>query len=176
MSKQIKQMEMDALGQRFKDVRDLVMLSITGVDARTDNQVRQSLRKKKIYLQRVKNSLTRRVFEQMGVKVTKGWEGPTILAWGAGSVAELSRELETVFKKNDKVKFKNAVADGQELPFELALKMPTKAEALGRVASLILAPAGRLVSQITGPAAQVAGQIKGMKDREGATPEAPPTA
>jgi ribosomal protein L10 len=165
MSKQIKQMEMDALEQTFHGVRDLVVLSIQGLDCRTDNQVRLGLRKKNIRLQRVKNSLTRRVFEQMGMKLDKTWDGPTTLAWGSGSLAELSRELDTLFKKNDKVKFKGAVADGQEVTFDLALKMPTRAEAIGRVISLILAPAGRLVSQIMGPASLVAGQIKGLKDR-----------
>jgi ribosomal protein L10 len=178
MSKQIKQMEMAAVGQTFHGVRDLVFLSISGMDSRTDNQVRLALRKKNIRLQRVKNSLTRRVFDEMGMKLDKVWEGPTTLAWGAGSIAELSRELDTQFRRNDKVKFKGAVADGQQVTFEQALKMPTRTEAIGRVVSLILSPAGRLVSQILGPAAQVAGQIKGMKDRapEGEGAAAPAAA
>jgi ribosomal protein L10 len=165
MSKQIKQMEMTALEQTFREVRDFVFLSIQGLDSRTDNQVRLGLRKKNIRLQQVKNSLTRRVFDQLGMKASRAWDGPTTLAWGAGSVAELSRELDTAFKKNDKVKFKGALADGQEVSFEQALKMPTRAEALGRVVALALAPAGRLLSQIVGPAAQVAGQIKGLRDK-----------
>ena len=53
--------------------------------------------------------------EWLGLTLTQVWEGPTTLAWGAGSIAELSRELDTVFKRNDKVKFKGAVADGQTL-------------------------------------------------------------
>src|SRR5690242_3677126 len=114
MSKQIKEMEMAALRQTFEGVRDLVVLSITGLDSRTDNQVRLGLRKKNIRLQRVKNSLTRLALEKVGVKLGDTlpnlWEGPTTLAWGAGSVSELSRELETVFRRNDKVKFKGAVA------------------------------------------------------------------
>jgi large subunit ribosomal protein L10 len=165
MTKQIKQMEMAALEQTFKDVRDLVFLSIQGVDSQTDNQVRLGLRKKNIRLQQVKNSLTRRVFDKLGLKVSQAWEGPTTVAWGAGSVAELSRELDTLFKKNDKVKFKGALADGQEVTFEQALKMPTRAEAIARVVALALAPATRLLSQILGPASQVAGQIKSLRDK-----------
>src|SRR6516165_12345909 len=104
MSKQIKQMEMDALGQAFQGVRDLVALTISGLDGRMDNQVRLGLRKKNIRLQRIKNSLARRVFDELGIKLTKIWEGTTTLAWGSSSLAELSRELDTLFKKNDKVK------------------------------------------------------------------------
>jgi ribosomal protein L10 len=99
------------------------------------------------------------------VNVSKVWEGPTTLAWGGNSIAELSRELKTLLEKNKQVKFKGAVADGQEVTFEQALKMPTRAEAIGRVAGLLLSPASRLVSQIRGPAAQVASQIKTLRDK-----------
>src|SRR5688572_19750901 len=98
MSKQIKQMEMDAMKNTFQDVRDLVVLSMTGFNSQTDNQLRLALRKKNIRLQVVKNSLTRKVFQELGINVgDKGnpyWEGPTVLAWGGSSVAELSREVE----------------------------------------------------------------------------------
>jgi len=174
MSKQIKQMEMDALGKTFREVRDLVALSVVGVDSRADNQLRLSLRKKNIRMQVGKNSLTRRVFGELGLNATKIWEGPTTLAWGATSLGELSRELDTAFKKNGKVKFKGAVADGQEVTFEQALKMPTRAEAIGRVVMLALAPASRLLSQIRGPASQVAGQIKTLSEK--AEGEKPPEA
>ena len=91
-----------------------------------------------IRLQVIKNSLARRVFGEMGIKASDPvWAGPTTVAWGATSLSELSRELDTAFKKNDKVKFKGAVAEGQEVTFEQALKMPTKAEAIGRVRATI---------------------------------------
>src|SRR5947209_5762660 len=132
MGKQIKQMQMESLRQTFRDVRDMVLLSATGVDCHTDNQIRLSLRKKNIYLQLVKNSLARRVFDEFGVKATR-WEGPTLIAWGAGSLSELSREIEAIRKKNDKFKPKGAVSEGQEIEFAQALKMPTRVEAVARV-------------------------------------------
>jgi large subunit ribosomal protein L10 len=178
MSKQIKQMEMDALGKVFEGVRDLVALSVTGLDARADNQLRLSLRKKNIRLQVVKNSLARRVLSGLGMNVEKIWEGPTTIAWGSGSLAELSRELDEIRRKHEKaIKAKGAVADGQEVTFEQALKMPTKAEAIGRVVMLALAPASRLLSQILGPASQVAGQIKSLREKgEGEKPAEPAAA
>jgi large subunit ribosomal protein L10 len=176
MSKQIKQMEMDALGVTFKDVRDVVALSVTGLNATTDNQLRLALRKKNIRMQVVKNSLARKVFEGLGMKATGFWEGPTTIAWGAGSIAELARELQTVQQKNEKVmKLKGAIADGEEITIEQAINRPTRPEAIGRVITLALSPASRLASQILGPAAQVAGQIKTLREKkeEGAAPAAP---
>jgi large subunit ribosomal protein L10 len=174
MSKQIKQMEMDALRKTFKDVQDLVVLSANKLSCQLDHQLRSTLRKKNIRLQVVKNSLARRVFDDMGLKVASYWEGPTWLAWGANSLAELSKELEGFVKKNDKIlRVKGAVSEGLEISFKDALAMPTKPEAVGRVVSLALSPASRLMSQIMAPAGNIAGQIKTLSEK---TDDQPPPA
>jgi len=180
MSKKIKQLEMDVLKRTFAGVRDLVVLSVQGLPAQTENNLRLTLRKKNIRLQVVKNSLARRVFGEMGVEAGPVWEGPTMVAWGSTSLADLSKELEAEFKKTgdknkEKYKFKNAVSDGLPVSFDQAKKMPTKAEALGRVVMLALAPASRLIGQIKGPAASVASQIKSLSEKkEGEGEGAPP--
>jgi large subunit ribosomal protein L10 len=177
MSKQIKQMEMDALKGTFQDVRDMVVLSVTGIDCQTDNQLRLSLRKKNIRLQVVKNSLTRRVFHELGLQVgddSPYWLGPTAVAWGGASIKELSLELENqiaeLVRKNaklkDRFKFKGSISDGRAIPFEVGKTLPTKAEAIGRVIQLALSPAARLLGQIRGPAATVAGQIKTIGEKK----------
>ena len=85
MSKQIKQMEMDALKETFQGVRDLVVLSVSGgVNCQMDNQFRAKLRKKDVRLQIVKNSLTRRILDELGIKVgaaSRFWQGPSLVAW-----------------------------------------------------------------------------------------------
>jgi large subunit ribosomal protein L10 len=184
MSKQIKKMEMDSLRNTFQGVRDLVVLSINKLNCHVDNQMRASLRKKNIRMQVVKNSLTRRVFDELGMKAKGFWEGTTLLAWGGSSLADLSKELETLVKKNDKLlKVKGALSEGQEITFQAALKMPTRAEALGRVVSLALSPGSRLIGQILASGANLAGQIKTLSERapeaespppaEAASPEVP---
>lgn len=166
MSKPIKQLQMDALKATFQGVRDLVVLSVVGLPATAENQMRLSLRKKGIRLHVVKNSLARKVFQELGMQVNSVWEGPTTLAWGAGSLSELSRELEPLLKKNEKqLKVKGAVSEGTEISFDQALKMPTRAEAIGRVVLLALSPAARLVGQLRGPASRVAGQIKTISEK-----------
>jgi large subunit ribosomal protein L10 len=166
MSKQIKQMEMDALKQTFGDVRDMVVFSASQLDCQSDHAIRSVLRKKNIRLKIVKNSLARRVFDDLGIKTDGFWEGPTALAWGSSSLADLSKELDAIGKKYDKkIKFKAALAEGQPVTFQAALRMPTRAEAAGRIVSLALSPASRLVSQILAPATQIAGQIKTIAEK-----------
>ncbi len=175
MSKQIKQMEMDSLKETFRDVRDMVVLNVNKLDCHADNGLRTALRKKNIRLKLVKNSLARRVFDDLGVQTEGYWEGNTLLAWGSSSLADLSKELDALLKKNDKVKVKGAIAEGQKITFKQALAMPTRMEALGRIVSLALSPASRLVSQILAPGAALAAQIKTLKERAGEEPAAAAT-
>jgi large subunit ribosomal protein L10 len=165
MSKQIKQMEMDALKETFKGLRDFVVLTADKLDCQATHQVRAGLRKKSIRLQMVKNSLARRVLDEVGVKLADCWQSPTLLAWGSNSLAELSKEIEALTKKYEKMKVKTAVSEGQEIPFRQALAMPTKDEALGRIINLAMSPAAGLLSQILIPAGQIAGQIKTLGER-----------
>ena len=180
MSKVIKQMQMDALKVHFKDVRDMVFINVVGFDAITENKVRLDLRKKGIRLHGVKNTLCRRVLGELGMNIEKPWQGPTTVAYGGSSVAELSKEVESLVKKHDKkIKVKSAVSDGTEVTFAAALKMPTRAEAIGRVVMLALSPARRIAGAIIGPAGIVSGQVKAISERkeEAAAPaEAPPAA
>ena len=172
---------MDALKNTFKDIRDLVVLSVSGVDCQSDNKFRLSLRKRNIRLQVVKNSLARQVFDDIGLKFGQDsayWTGSTIMAWGANSVAELSRtidaEVQDLVKKNpklkDRVQFKGAVAEGQPITFQQAKEMPTRDEAIGTIVAMILGPASQIASQIVGPASQVASQIEQKTKEETMAP------
>ncbi len=164
MSKQVMQMQMDVLKNTFTGVSDVLVLTISGLSCQADNALRLGLRKKKIRMQMVKNTLTRRIFNDMGIRANC-WEGNTVVAWGGDSLSELCKEVETLIKKNDKIKVKTAISDKKELAYEQAKKLPTKPEALGRIVGLALAPASRLMSQILGPASRVVGQVKSLKDK-----------
>jgi large subunit ribosomal protein L10 len=176
MSKVIKQMEMDALKKSFSGVRDMVVLSIKGLGSLGDHTLRSNLRKKKIRLQVVKNSLTRRVFSELGLAIkpeSPYWTGPTAVAWGANSVAELSRGIEGELRApktaplfKDKVKIKGAVADGEEVPFDVALKMPTREEAIGAILAMILSPGAAIAGCLTGPGGAVASQVQTISEKK----------
>jgi large subunit ribosomal protein L10 len=188
MSKVIKQMEMKALHNTFQDVRDLVVLSIKGLSCQAEHTLRTSLRKKNIRLQMIKNSLTRRVFGELGIHIGEEspyWQGPTVFAWGGSSAAELGREVQGELRhaKNgplykDKVTIKGGVADGLPIAIDKMVSLPTRQEAIARVIGLALSPASRVVGQILGPASRVAGQINTIRDKEEAAaptePAAPP--
>jgi large subunit ribosomal protein L10 len=183
MSKVIKQMEMDSLKKTFGEVRDLVVLSVKGLSSGGEGALRTALSKKKVRLKVVKNSLTRRVFGELGFGVPDDspyWLGPTMLAWSAGaSIAEVSRAVEAEVQKGktaaqykDKVKVKGAIADGQPVTFEVATRMPTRLEAIGQILGMILGPGSAIAGCLVGPGGQVASQIESKtKGEEGAPAE-----
>ncbi|MGE3806493.1 MAG: 50S ribosomal protein L10 [Gemmataceae bacterium] len=162
MAKRIKQMEIDALKSAFTDVRDMVLLSYTGMDSVADNQMRTELRKKNVRLKLVKNSLARRVLGDLGVDAGAVWDGPTYVAWGSNSLAELSRTLDGLAKKSLKVKIqmKGAVIEGQPISFDKALTMPTREEAIAKVVMLAISPARRIAAQLQAAGGRLASQIK----------------
>jgi large subunit ribosomal protein L10 len=183
MSKRIKQMQMDALKDTFQGVRDLVLLSVSGLNATATTQFRANLRKKKVRVHVVKNSLTRRVFDELGLNVPADspfWAGPTALAWGEGSIAEVSRTIDGELKSpklaatyKDRVKVKGALADGSPITFEQAKSMPTREEAIAQIVGGLIGAAGSVLAALTGPASQVASQIVKIGEKtEGAAPAA----
>jgi large subunit ribosomal protein L10 len=182
MSKLIKQMQMDALDKAFTGVRDLVVLSVKGLSSQAEHGLRMALRKKKVSLHVVKNSLARLVFQKMGLKAAddpKYWLGPTTLAWGTDSLGELSRAVDAELRNaktapvyKEKVTVKGAIAEGQALDFDIAVKLPTRAEAIGSVLAAILGPAGAIAGCLTGPAAQIAGQVQAIAEKKEEAPAA----
>ncbi len=185
MSKVIKQMEMDALKTNFQGVRDFVVLSVTRLDCHADHGLRAALRKKNVRLQVVKNSLARRVFNELGLKIgddSPYWLGPTMMAWGTESAGELSRAIDAELKNpkttaayKDRVTVKGGIVDGEAIDFARMTTMPTRTEAIAGVLAAILGPAGAIAGCLTGPAAQVAGQIETLTEKkEEGTPAATP--
>ena len=189
MSKQIKRMELDALKAAFGESRNYVVLTAAKVDAQTDYAMRLSLRKQKIRLQMVKNTLARKVLGEMGITLDANiWDGPTLLAWGGESVKELSKAvdaiLDDVAKKNPNIKdrkalplqVKAAVAEGEQITFEQAKAMPTRQEIIGEIVGMVLGPAMQIAGSLTGPASQVAGAIASIADKKDEAADAPPAA
>jgi large subunit ribosomal protein L10 len=170
MSKQVKQMQMDAMAAEFQGVRDMVVMSVSGLTAQADNRIRLDLRKKGIRMRVVKNSLLRRVFGDAKINLPDStWAGPTMLVWGGDSIKGLSKEIEAIAKKKENEKFitvKTAVAEGLPMPFARALTMPTRLEAIGEIVAMILGPASSIAGCLTGPASQVASQIQTISEKK----------
>ena len=172
MSKKIKDLELNDLRNRFKGIKDYVILEPIKVDSATEYEFRKKLREKKCKARLVKNTLARKVFTENGIQIDNVWSGPTILVWGTESIKDLAttvdgllKDLKKDPKAPDKFKEKTAVADGQAVPLSLAKTLPTRLEAIGGVLAAVLGPAGAIAGCLVGPANQLAGVLKAIEEK-----------
>ena len=182
--KEIKELELNDLRQRFNGVKNYVILEPIKVDAGTEHEFRRRLREKKITARLVKNTLAKKVFTENGIQVDNVWAGPTLLVWGSDSIKNLATTVDTLIrdlkkdpKAPDKFKEKTAVADGQPVPLSVARTLPTRLEAIGGVLAAVLGPASQIAGCLVGPPSQLAGLLKAIEEKgdkaEAAPAEAP---
>jgi len=170
MSKPIKELILAAYTEQFKDVDDALLIDIRGIDANQNNTLRLSLAKKDIRITVVKNTLARKAFAGTSLELlSESTIGPTAIAWGAGSVVEVARELTDWAKKVENLELKAAVLDGELFEGEAGVKrlstFPTQAEAHAKVVQLVLSPASNVVGAATAPGSNILGIIKELQDR-----------
>jgi len=183
MSKYVKELMMDQLKADFGDTRSVLILDFKGLDALSENKLRLDLRKKKIHIRTLKNTLARRVFEDAGLGgLAQFLEGPSVAAWGGDGVAELAKEISDQVKKLKKPEIKGGAVDGVVInpaQVEDITKLPSREALIGRVVSLALAPVQRVVSLANAPASGLLGQLKTIAESAGessSSDEAAPAA
>ena len=181
MSKAVKSMLVEDLKGRLGGVGELIVVSLGRLDAQKTTQLRQQLRKKRINLQLVKNSLARRVVA--GTPLEPAFaraEGMLAVAWGGEDVVDLAKELDRLAGVKDFEGFecRGGALDGSRLePADVkrVAKWPTRAEQLSLLSGQISSLAGRLAGQIVAAGGVLAGQIKSRAEdlEKAAAGEAP---
>jgi ribosomal protein L10 len=166
MSKAIKDMLVDDLKGRLTGVGDVIVVSLGKLDAQKTTQLRQSLRKKRISLQLVKNSLARRAME--GTPLAPAFdraEGMLAIAWGGEDVVDLAKELDRLQGVKDFEGFecRGGSLDGAKLDagdVKRVAKWPTRSEQLSILSGQISSLGGMLSGQILSAGGTLAGQLK----------------
>ena len=185
MSKYVKELMMDQLKTELNGDRSVLILDLKGLDAITEYQFRRDLRKKSIKMRVLRNTLARRVFDDMGIGgLSRFLEGPSVAVWGGAGVAELAKEVSDQVKKLKKPEIKGGSVDGTVIgpeQLEDITKLPSREALIGRVVSLALAPVSRVVSLANAPASGLLGQLKTLSegapaDEEKPEADAPPAA
>jgi len=168
MSKYVKELMMDQLRTELDGDRSVLILDLKGLDAIAEYQFRRDLRKKSIKMRVLRNTLARRVFEDMGIGgLSRFLEGPSVAVWGGDGVAELAKEISTQVKKLKKPEIKGGSVDGTVIgpeQLEDITKLPSREALIGRVVSLALAPVNRVISLANAPASGLLGQLKTLSE------------
>jgi large subunit ribosomal protein L10 len=175
MSKYLKNLLSDDLKRRLDGVSDLLIVDVMGLKSNTTVELRKQLRKKKINLLVVKNSLARRATEGTALAPAfEGVEGSAAVVWGGEDIVSLAKEITklTEDKQFDKFTAKGGVMDGSKLSavqVKEVSKWPSRAEQLSILVGQILSPGATLSAQLLGPGGKLASQIKKKGEGEEST-------
>ena len=163
MSKLVKNMLIDDLKTRLAGVGEVIVVSLGRLDAIQTSQLRQTLRKKKIHLQMVKNSLARRaMLDTPLAPAFDKHEGMLAIAWGGEDVVDLAKELDRLSGVKEYEGFEFRGLDGARLePTDVksVAKWPSRAEQLSLLSGQISSLGARLSGQICSLGGVLAGQI-----------------
>ncbi|WP_044302618.1 50S ribosomal protein L10 [Rhodopirellula sallentina] len=167
MSKYVKDLVTRDLKRRLEGVSDAVLVSCTGMDANTTNELRGELGEKDIQMMVVKNSLARRATEGSSLEPAfEGARGQVALMWGASDFVSLVKEAVRLDKDDEKYsKFSatGGVMDGERLDQEgvkAISKWPSREEQISMLVGQILGPGATLNAALLGPGRMLNSQIK----------------
>jgi ribosomal protein L10 len=186
MSKPVKELVRNELMKRFQGIDALAVVGFTGLDAVTTHAVRGRLMEKGIRMTVVKNSIARQAFKKLGLeKAAEMLDGPCAVAYSPDpkvGVVSVVRVLLDVAKDSPKLTVKAALLEGEVFASERIRELstyPTREEALGQLAALLLAPGRKLAACLIGPGGKVAAILKTIEEERNesgkAAPEAPAT-
>jgi large subunit ribosomal protein L10 len=181
MSKFVKNLLVDDLKGRLRDVNEVIVVSLGRLDGTKTTTLRQTLRKKKIHLHLIKNSLARRAtLDTPLAPAFSKTEGMLAIAWGGEDVVDLAKELDRLsgVKDYEGLEVRGGALDGARLEaadVKDVAKWPTRAEQLSILSGQILSLGATLSGQILGAGGTLAGQIASRIDEleKGTAEEAP---
>lgn len=170
MSRQVKDMLIQAVQGQLGEHRDMLVVDCSRLDAVSANKWRLGLREKNMFALTVKNSIARNVLGRLGVVgLDEILAGPSTLVWGGDDVVALSKEISRWAKDLAELRIKGATIEGQGLDaagVDALSKSPGRDELIGQIAGLLLAPGGQLAGALLGPGGQLAGCLKKISGEE----------
>jgi large subunit ribosomal protein L10 len=170
MSKRIKNMLVDDLRQRLGENRDILVVDYSRLDGVTETNLRLSLRKQNIRMLGVKNSLARKVLEDLGLSgLSPFLSGPSTLVFGGPDIVALSKEISKWAKDIELFAIKGGIVDGTAMnpaDVDALSKSPSREELLGKIVMLALSPGAQLAGALLGSGGVIAGQVKSIAEKE----------
>ena len=173
MSKYVKEMMMDQFRSDLGGATSVLILDLKGLDAVSEHKFRMDLRKKKIKVRTLRNTLAGRVFADAGLSGLSAFlTGPSVAVWGGDGPAELAKEISAQVKKLKKPQIKGGAVDGTVVStaeVEVITKLPSREALIARVVNLAMSPAQRIVALANAPASGLLGQLKTLSERASAS-------
>jgi large subunit ribosomal protein L10 len=171
MSRPTKEFMMRDYEERIgSDTDEALVVSIRGVDAQTNNRMRNELRKSGIRVTVVRNGLAKLSLKDTPLAgLSPVLEGPSALVYGEQSVVNVARELMKWAQEVQNLELKGAILDGMLFEgkdgVERLSKFPTREEAIAKNVTLVLSPGRNLMGAVKAPGANLLAVVKAIQEK-----------
>ena len=152
------------------DALSLVIADARGVNVTDMTALRAKAREEKVDLRVVRNTLARRAFEGTDFEcVTDTLTGPSLFGFSMEDPGAAARLFKDFAKENENFEVKALSVSGQLLDkgqIDVLAKLPTLEQALGQLASVMIAPVTKLVRTFNEVPTKVTRVVAAVKDQK----------
>jgi len=176
MSKFVKEHLTDQVKKDLSGVNDILVVSLSGLSANNNYELRKRLRSKNIHVRVIKNSLARRATEgTVLAPAFVGLSGPAALVWGGEDIVSLAKEIMSLEKEKEfkLVAPRGGAMDGTPLSaadVKSVSTWPSRGEQLSILSGMISGVAATLSGQLISAGGALASQIKQKSEGEEPAP------
>ena len=150
-----------------RSAHSAVAAEYRGLTVAEMTELREKAKQSGVYLRVVRNTLARRAVEGTEFECVRDrLKGPLVLAFSLDEPGAAARVVRDYAKSNDKLIVSFVAFDGQAMDapaIERLANLPTREEALGTLASVLLAPVTRLARTIAEPHAGLVRVVDAMR-------------
>ena len=148
----------------------LVVADARGVNVADITNLRKQARDANVELRVIKNSLAKRAFEGTDFQcVTDALVGPSLFGFSMEDPGAAARLFKDFAKANDKFEVKVLSIGGEQLAKEqidVLATLPTLEQALGQLASVMIAPVTKLVRTFNEVPTKVTRAVAAVRDKK----------
>lgn len=146
----------------------VVIAEYRGLTVNQMTMLRNEARKTKVYLKVVRNTLTRRAFENSAfANLSDHLVGPLFIALSLEAPGDAARLLKEFLKSNEVLKVKAMSLGGKvmgPLALEAVASLPTRDQALAKLMSVMRAPVEKFVRTLAEPHAKLVRTLAAIKE------------
>lgn len=151
----------------FERMVNAVLTDYRGLDVESMTELRKQFREAHIEYRVVKNTLVKRAVADLPFADALGGHlrQMTAIAWSYEDPSASARVIRDFTKKNEKLKVKCGIMEGQVSTIDGWADMPSREQLLAMIAGQIVAAPQAIMQQMIGPAQQIVSMIDSWKEK-----------
>lgn len=172
---EIKKKRVDALAKELEKAESIVFADYKGLTVEQDTQMRAAFREQDLTYRVVKNSISSRAFEKLGIKgLDDTLIGPTAIAYSNEDVVLAPRLIREFSEKFRKMRIKGGIVGGEVHPLDYIMalsRVESRENLYGKLLFMMLYPLTAF-AQVTAQIAEKSAEEPAGTEDEAAAKEA----